>query len=463
MSYIEDAESVIQQIGALPQVRIYGKVIAVKGIVIEVVGISDFVTIGTRIQIHANASDKKIMCEVIGFEDDIVLLMSFNDIDGIGVGARAEVLSKENVLYPDSSWLGRVINSLGEPIDNKGPLRAGTVSYKLKNSPPPSQKRQKIGAKIDLGVRVIDTFMSCCYGQRMGIFSGSGVGKSVLISMITKYADTDVKVIGLVGERSREVKEFIDEYLGPEGLEKAIVVVATGDEPALLRRRAAYATMAIAEYFRDQGKEVLCIIDSITRVAMAQREIGLAAGEPPTSKGYTPSVFSELPKLLERAGPGIDKNGITGLFTVLVEGDDHNEPISDAVRGILDGHIVLDRSIAQRGRFPAVDVLQSVSRAVPKCNTTFENRVITFGRKMLSVYHDMAEMIRLGAYKKGTDPEVDASIEYFSKLDEFFNQKPDESTHISESYAKLAEILNISDEQETKQKNEETQDANQIT
>ncbi len=277
----------------------------------------------------------------------------------------------------------------------------------------------------------------------MGIFAGSGVGKSVLISMLTKYADTDVKVIGLVGERSREVKEFIEEYLGAEGLKKAVIIVATGDEPALLRKRAAYVTICVAEYFRDLGKEVLCIIDSMTRFAMAQREIGLAIGEPPTSKGYTPSVFSELPKLLERAGPGTGKGNITGLFTVLVEGDDQNEPVSDAVRGILDGHIVLDRTIAERGRFPAVDVLRSVSRAMPKCNSDLENDIVVFARKMLSIYSDMAEMIRLGAYKKGTDPEVDMAISYYSELEKFLSQKPTENMPMQESYAALSKILDI--------------------
>lgn len=449
MSYTEAIETIIDQIAAIPVIRIYGKVIAVKGTVIECSGISEFVSIGTHILVHPNNGAGPIMCEVIGFDGGKVLLMSFGDINGVGVGAKAEISNRKNDVFPDASWLGRIVNALGEPIDSKGPLKEGGEAYNIKNPPLPSQKRRKIGAKIDLGVRVIDTFTSCCYGQRMGIFAGSGVGKSVLISMLTKYANTDVKIIGLVGERSREVKEFIDEYLGPEGLKQAVIIVATGDEPAILRRRAAYLTMTIAEYFRNQGKEVLCIIDSVTRFAMAQREIGLAAGEPPTTKGYTPSVFSELPKLLERAGPGIEGGDITGLFTVLVEGDDHNEPISDAVRGILDGHIVLDREIAQRGRFPAINVLHSVSRAVPKCNSPFENRLITFGRKMLSIYSDMAEMIRLGAYKKGTDPEVDAAIGFYNKLEEFFNQYPDESTHAADSYIKLAEILQISDDTQT--------------
>jgi len=434
------------QIAKIKPIKLYGKIRAVKGTIIEAVGIVEFVTVGSRVLVQTIDGRHKITCEVVGFDEGACLLMSYGELEGIGAGSKVEILGEAGAVYPSEKWLGRVINAFGEPIDGKGPLNYGDEEYNIKASPPPSQKRNKLGPKIDLGIRSIDTFASCCFGQRMGVFSGSGVGKSILISMLTRYAETDVKVIGLVGERSREVKEFIDEYLGPEGLKKAVIVVATGDEPALLRRRAAYLTMAISEYFRDQGREVLCIIDSITRFAMAQREIGLAVGEPPTSKGYTPSVFSELPKLLERAGPGTSQGNITGLFTVLVEGDDHNEPISDAVRGVLDGHIVLDRNIAQRGRFPAVDVLQSVSRAVPKCNSPEENKLINFGRKMLSTYHDMAEMIRLGAYKKGTDKDVDASIEYYKKLEEFFMQAPNESTHITESYKQLAQILDLPEE-----------------
>lgn len=456
MSLQEKINIISDQIEDLENIKLTGKIRAVKGIIIEAVGIEEFVTIGTRVNVCG--IDKKILCEVVGFDNGASLLMSFGDIEGIGVGSIVEIVSNSNIYFPDESWLGRVINSFGEAIDGKGPLKKGSIPQNLKNAPPPSQKRGKLGDKIDLGVRSIDTFASCCYGQRMGIFAGSGVGKSILISMLTRYADTDVKVIGLVGERSREVKEFIEDYLGEEGLKKAIIVVATGDEPALLRRRAAYLTMAISEYFRDQGKEVLCIIDSVTRFAMAQREIGLAVGEPPASKGYTPSVFSELPKLLERAGPGTGKGHITGLFTVLVEGDDHNEPISDAVRGVLDGHIVLDREIAERGRYPAVNILKSVSRAVPKCNNKFENQLINFGRKMLSTYNDMAEMIRLGAYKKGSDKNVDLSIDYFDKLESFFDQEPDESTHIAESYKRLAEILDMKEE-----KNEESQNIDQAS
>jgi flagellum-specific ATP synthase len=276
----------------------------------------------------------------------------------------------------------------------------------------------------------------------MGIFAGSGVGKSVLISMLTKYSSAQVKVIGLVGERGRELQEFLHHYLGEEGIKNAVVIAATSDESALMRRQAAYLTMTIAEYFRDSGLDVLCLIDSVTRFAMAQREIGLSAGEPPATRGYTPSVFAEMPKLLERAGPGMKGQGsITGLFTVLVEGDDHNEPISDTVRGILDGHIVLERKIAERGRFPAVNVLKSVSRTMPACNSDEENKLVSKAKRLLSVYDDMAEMIRLGAYRKGSDAEVDEAIKYYPKLEEFLNQRPEESSTLEECYEKLKVIL----------------------
>ncbi|MDP5110670.1 MAG: flagellar protein export ATPase FliI [Rickettsiaceae bacterium] len=443
MSFRTYLEALNSEIEDIKPIKVSGRVISVKGVVIECKGISEFVSIGSRCLVKNKSRKSNILCEVVGFDDNLVLLMPFGDTEGVGAGAEVEVYQHENDIHPDESWLGRIINPFGEPIDGRGPLKPGEKGYLLKNNPPPAHKRQRLGEKIDLGVKAIDGFVSCCFGQRMGIFAGSGVGKSVLMSMLTKYAATDVKVIGLIGERSREAKEFIEEYLGPEGLKKAVVIMATGDESALLRKRAAYTTMAVSEFFRDQGKEVLCIMDSVTRFAMAQREIGLAIGEPPTTKGYPPSVFSELPKILERAGPGTNSANITGLFTVLVEGDDQNEPISDAVRGILDGHIVLDRTIAERGRFPAVDILRSVSRTMPKCNTPYENKIITYGRRMLSIYQDMSEMIRLGAYKKGTDPEIDLSIGYYSKLEEFLNQRPDESCSMQETYQDLGKILNI--------------------
>jgi flagellum-specific ATP synthase len=276
----------------------------------------------------------------------------------------------------------------------------------------------------------------------MGIFAGSGVGKSSLMSMLARFSSPEVAVIGLVGERGREVQEFIEDDLGAEGLAKSVVVVATSDEPPLMRRQAAYMTLAVAEYFRDQGRDVLCMIDSITRFAMAQREIGLSAGEPPTTKGYPPTVFAELPRLLERAGPGpVGSGSITGLFTVLVEGDDHNEPISDAVRGILDGHVVLERTIGERGRYPAINILRSVSRTMPGCNSPQENELVTHARRLLAAYDNMAEMIRLGAYRRGSDPTVDEAIHYQPALETFLKQGKKERTSLADGYAELAKIL----------------------
>jgi len=285
----------------------------------------------------------------------------------------------------------------------------------------------------------------------MGIFSGSGVGKSVLLSMMAKYTEADVSVIGLVGERGREVQEFLEDDLGELGLSRSVVVVATGDEPALMRRQAAYTTLATAEYFRKQGKNVLCLIDSVTRFAMAQREIGLSAGEPPTSKGYPPTTFGELARLLERAGPGAQGEGsITGLFSVLVEGDDHNEPISDAVRGIVDGHIVMDRKIADRGRYPAIDVLKSVSRMMPRCLTEPQNAIIVKAKKLISRYEDMQELIKLGAYRKGSDAEVDEAIIRYPMLEEFLRQDKEDCTSIEETFELLGQAVGLRYQREDK-------------
>lgn len=443
MSSIEKLQSIKNNLEHVKEFHFGGRVSSVKGILIEAVGLANIAPIGTKCYIKNGKEE--ILCEVLGFENEKAYLMPFGEIEGIKVNSEVVVDSIKNEFFPCDGWMGRVIDGLGKPIDEKGPLPLGEKSYVLQNPSPPPQQRNRVAGKIDLGVRAIDSFITCCYGQRMGIFAGSGVGKSVLISMLTRYAKTDVKVIGLIGERGREVKEFIEEYLGEEGLKTAVIIVATGDKPALLRKQAAYLTMTVAEYFRDQGKEVMCIIDSLTRFAMAQREIGLSVGEPPSTKGYTPSVFSELPKLLERAGPGVGKGNITGLFTVLVEGDDQNEPISDTVRGILDGHIVLDRAIAERGRFPAINILKSISRTMPGCNNDKENRLVVYARKVMSTYNDMAEMIRLGAYKKGSDPEVDFAINAHPQLESFLTQSPKDSTPMRQSYELLAQILNLKD------------------
>jgi len=421
--------------------RRYGRVAAVQGLLVEVAGAEHSLSVGARVTVEARNA-RPVPCEVIGFRDERALLMPFASLDGVGIGCKAYVEASEPVVYPSPAWLGRVVNAFGEPVDGKGPLANGPAGAPLRASPPAAHERQRVGDKLDLGVRALNAFVSCCIGQRMGIFSGSGVGKSVLMSMLARYTAADISVIGLIGERGREVQEFIQDDLGEEGLARSVVVVATSDEPALMRRQAAHLTLALAEYFRDRGSQVLCLIDSITRFAMAQREIGLAAGEPPATKGYTPTVFTELPKLLERAGPGPQGAGsITGLFTVLVEGDDHNEPVADAVRGILDGHIVMERAIAERGRYPAINVLKSISRTMPACNSEAEQAVVAEAKRHLAAYADMEEMIRLGAYRRGADPDVDRAIELMPALEAFLSQSKEECTRLEQGYARLREIL----------------------
>ena len=358
-------KALAEQIGDLDGVNIYGRVVGVRGLMVEVAGPIHAMSVGARLVIETG-SNRFIPCEVIGFAGENAVLMPFAGLEGVRRGCRAVIVQAAGQVRPCAGWLGRVINAMGEPIDGKGPLPQGPSPVPYRNAPPPAHARQRVGAPLDLGVRAMNTFLTCCRGQRLGIFSGSGVGKSVLLSMLARNVDADVSVIGLVGERGREVQEFLQDDLGDEGLARSVVVVATSDEPALMRRQAAYLTLAIAEYFRDEDKDVLCLMDSVTRFAMAQREIGLSAGEPPTAKGYTPTVFTELPRLLERAGPGMGRGTISAIFTVLVDGDDHNEPVADAVRGILDGHIVMERAIAERGRYPAINVLKSVSRTMPK-------------------------------------------------------------------------------------------------
>lgn len=433
----------LEEINNIPEITATGTVVAVMGMLIECVGIERLLSVGSRCSI-AGGRGKSIAAEVVGFRDGKALLMAYSSIEGVGPGAKVVIEENASVCYPSEAWLGRVINAMGEPVDGKGPLVRGLKPYPLRAEPPDAHSRTRVKGKLNMGVRGINTFLSCCRGQRMGIFAGSGVGKSILMSMLARNSQADINIIGLIGERSRELQEFIEDDLGEEGLARSVIIVATSSEYALLRRQSAYMTMAVAEYFRDIGKDVLCLMDSVTRFAMAQREIGLSAGEPPTSKGYTPTVFAELPKLLERAGTGTKGQGsITGLFTVLVEGDDTNEPVSDTVRGILDGHIILDRSIAQRGRFPAINILKSVSRTMPDCNTEQENALIQVARRLLSTYDDMAEMIRLGAYRKGSDPEVDSAIQYYPELENFLRQRKDEKTTLDEGYDQLAQILGI--------------------
>lgn len=435
--------NILNEVDHLAEYKMYGKVVNIVGLLIHVGGVTHSLSVGDHCIIHARKG-RRVACEVVGFADGNALVMPFGAIEGIGMGSRAEVSVAEPVIYPSREWLGRVVNAFGEPTDGKGPLPVGNLGYPIHNSPPPAHMRKRVGGKVDLGVRAMNAFLTLCQGQRMGIFSGSGVGKSTLLAMMARNTDAEVNVIGLIGERGREAREFIEDHLGEEGMRRSIVVVATSDESPLVRRQAAYVTLAIAEYFRDQANEVLVLMDSVTRFAMAQREISLSAGEPPTTKGYTPSVFAQLPQLLERAGPGTDGQGnITGLFTVLVEGDDHNEPIADAVRGILDGHVVLEREIAERGRYPAINILRSISRTMPGCNTPEQNAMVARARLLLATYEDMAELIRLGAYRRGTDPQVDESIQYNPQLEAFLSQEIAEANSLDDCYRRLGEILGM--------------------
>lgn len=423
----------------------FGRVTAIRGLLVEVAGPVSAMRLGGRIDVvveSGGASAATVPCEVIGFAGDRALAMPFGSLEGVRRGCPALVRDEAaGAIRPSNAWLGRTVDALGRPIDGLGPLAQGSAIYSLRADPPPAHGRRRVGPPLDLGVRCINTFLTMCRGQRMGIFAGSGVGKSVLLSMLARYTAADVAVIGLVGERGREVQEFLQDDLGAAGLARSVVVVATSDEPVLMRRNAAYVTLAIAEYFRDQGAQVLCMIDSITRFAMAQRDIGLAGGEPPTAKGYTPTVFSELPRLLERAGPGVGEGAISGLFTVLVEGDDHNEPVADAVRGILDGHIVMERRIAEQGRYPAINVLRSVSRTMPRACDPAHLPTVRRARKVLATYADMEELIRLGAYRAGSSPEVDEAVALMPDLTAFLGQGKEEATSIGEGYARLAAIV----------------------
>src|SRR5512140_1132830 len=433
-------KALAEQSGDVDSVNIYGRVVGVRGLMVEIAGPIHAMSVGARIVIETGGN-RFIPSEVIGFNGNNAVVMPFAGLEGVRRGCRAVIANAASQVRPSQSWLGRVLNAMGEPIDGKGPLLQGASPVPYRNNPPPAHSRKRVGAPLDLGVRALNTFLTCCRGQRLGIFAGSGVGKSVLLSMLARNVDADITVIGLVGERGREVQEFLQEDLGDAGLARSVVVVATSDEPALMRRQAAYLTLAISEYFRDEGQDVMCMMDSVTRFAMAQREIGLSAGEPPTAKGYTPTVFTELPRLLERAGPGTEDGTITGIFTVLVDGDDHNEPVADAVRSILDGHIVMERSIAERGRYPAINVLKSVSRTMPRSADPNFLPVIMRARRLMSTYADMEELIRLGAYRAGTSPEVDEASAMNPPLESFLRQAKDEVTGLGEGYRQLEQIL----------------------
>ena len=437
------ARAVAARLGEHASIEVEGRVTGLSGLAVEVEGLASHVALGDRITLAAR-DGRDVTAEIVGFHGITARAMTFGNADGIfpGAAARARLNRPGNQLAVADDWIGRVIDPLGRPLDRKGAMSTGPAYRPVRANPPDATGRARLGERIDLGVRVLNAFTTCREGQRLGLFAGSGVGKSTLLSMLARHTACDVAVLALVGERGREVRDFLEDELGPEGLARSVVVVATSDQPPLMRREAAFTAMTVAEHFRDQGKSVLLLMDSVTRFCLALREIGLSAGEPPATRGYPPSVFAELPRLLERAGPGPEGTGqITAMFTVLVEGDDHNEPVADAVRGILDGHIILDRRIGEGGRYPAVDVLRSLSRAVPGCNSGEENAVTRRARALLAIYNDIADIVRLGAHRPGADPEADAAVRLVPKIEAFLTQGRDERSTIEESFAALAAVI----------------------
>jgi flagellum-specific ATP synthase len=430
------AVAAIRQLSSL---RVEGQVSGVAGLAVDVSGLSHHLSVGDRVTLEGR-NGATVPAEIVGFRRGLAQAMMYGPAAGLGPGALVLVAPGGSgaQLAVSDGWIGRVIDPLGRPLDGHGPLPPGKQAMALHAAPPNAMLRSRLGPRLDLGVRVLNAFTTCRQGQRLGLFSGSGVGKSTLLAMLARHTACDVAVLALVGERGREVREFIEDDLGSGGLRRAVVVVATSDSPPLLRREAAYAAMAIAEYFRDAGRNVLLLMDSVTRFCGALREIGLAAGEPPTTRGYPASVFAELPRLLERAGPGPQGAGhITGLFTVLVEGDDQNEPVADAVRGILDGHVILDRRIAESGRYPAVDVLRSLSRTVPGCNSDAENALSRRARGILALYADVVDLVRLGAWRAGNDPAADEAIALAPRIEAMLRQGKEECATLVASFRQL--------------------------
>lgn len=417
-----------------------GNVRAIVGLTLTVGGLEAVAGIGSRCRVRGRKGF--IDGEVVGAEGSDLCLLPFGSWEGVAVGDPVELLEFDDIVFPDESWIGTVVDALGRPLSEYARARRPQRKSAFKAHPPGAFERKQVGEKLETQIKCVDVFTPICQGQRMGVFAGSGVGKSTLMAMLARNTDADVIVIGLIGERGREVQQFIREDLGPDGMARAVVVVSTGDEAPLLRKQAALTTTTIAEYFKARGKQVLLLLDSVTRFAMAQREIGLARGEPPTLRGYPPSVFSELPHLLERAGPGREGEGdITSLYTVLVDGDDMNEPIADAVRGIVDGHLVLDRRIAEQGRFPAIDLQRSLSRMLPGCHSPEEFEITKAARKALGRYADMEDLIRLGAYKEGSDARTDEAVRFFHAASPFLSQQRGEKMHANQSFAEMYRMI----------------------
>jgi flagellum-specific ATP synthase len=435
----------LDSVGMTEPIKYEGKVTRVQGVLIESIGPQAMV--GELCHIHIDSQNKDIAAEVVSLKEDHVQLMVYGEKNGIEVGCKVRASGSLLHVNVGPSLLGRVINALGEPIDGKGPLKI-EEKRPLNALPPDPMTRPMITKQIETGIRVIDSLVSVGKGQRMGIFAGSGVGKSTILGMIARNTAADINVIALIGERGREVREFLENDLGEEGLKRSVIVVSTSDSPALARIQGAFAATAIAEYFRDQDNDVMLLFDSVTRFAMAQREVGLAIGEPPSTRSYPPSVFTLLPKLLERSGTS-EKGSITGFYTILVEGDDMDEPISDAVRGILDGHLVLSRTLANRYHYPAVDVLQSISRLTNKIISPSMLENIGIIRHLLAVYHEKEDLISLGAYVKGSSPEVDLAIEMNGEINDFLRQEIKEKTPLKEVFSRMAELAGNPIKEET--------------
>jgi flagellum-specific ATP synthase len=432
------AFELLDSIHSIDSYKRFGKVARVVGLMIESKGPE--ASIGDVCHIFIGSKkERKVLAEVVGFRDEYVILMPFTNVKDISPGSIVEATSQPLQVKVGSGLIGKVVDSLGMPLD--GSLLPKGLSNALTDQTPPNpMERPPINEKIEVGVRVIDSMLTVGTGQRVGIFAGSGVGKSTLLGMIARNTNADLNVIALIGERGREVREFIERDLGPEGLKRSIVVVATSDQPALMRIKGAYTATAIAEYFRDKGLNVMLMMDSVTRVAMAQREIGLAIGEPPTTKGYTPSVFAILPKLLERTGTN-QLGSITAFYTVLVDGDDMNEPIADTVRGILDGHIVLDRDLANKGQFPAINVLKSISRVMNHIVSEEHRNSAERVREHLATYINSEDLINIGAYKRGSSREIDEAIRNYPKIISFLKQRTHEKITIEESIEMLQSVL----------------------
>jgi len=417
-------------------IRVNGRVTQVVGLLVEATGPQ--IAVGEVCNVITPQG--ALPCEVVGFRRSSVLLMPLINTAGIRQGSEVIPLGSPLTAPAGNSLLGRLIDGLGRPIDDKGALDAAVERVPISREPPSPFSRRRISAPMETGIRVIDGLFTMGRGQRMGIFAGSGVGKSTLMGMICRSSSADVNVIALIGERGREVREFIEKDLGPEGLKKSIVVVATSDQPALVRVKAAFTATAVAEYFRDRGKDVMLMMDSVTRFALSQREIGLAVGEPPTTRGYTPSVFSLLPKLLERAGTA-HTGSITAIYTVLVEGGDMDEPVADAVRGILDGHIILSRDLAHQNIYPAIDILGSISRLMPDIVPKRQYEIAGKVKDLYSTHHQAADLIAIGAYKPGTNPKIDDAVNRMPRIQEFIKQGIKDVVSFEQAVKQLERII----------------------